>query len=428
MTKTLSSALVALGFAGCIAAPPKSDAESPGGTSAGQPASSHASANVPPPSGSRRIVGYFPNWTQNREGCKYGVSDINPSLLTHINVAFAKVDPGPDRNKPKFKLMSYDEKADLGPNGQYAQIAALKAKHTHLKTLISVGGWTFNDPAAKPNTEWVFSALAETAATRAEFIDSAIRFAREHKFDGVDIDWEYPAEPTRGGRPQDTKNFTLLLKEFRAAIEAEAQKTGNAPLLLTIAAPAGAYYFRWLEIAEIHKPLDWINLMTYDYAGPWDGHTGFNAPSPELGMGIPGSVSVYLNFGVPADKIVLGLATYGRSYAGVEDPKPLSPSKGSGPKGRCTGALGMLAYFEVEELIKSGKYKYNWDEASFTPYAYDSTAKVWVTYDDAKSYEKKLDFLQQKGLGGAMIWSLDTDDYKNGYPLVSTIAKRLRGN
>ena len=149
-------------------------------------------------------------------------------------------------------------------------------------------------------------------------------------------------------------NFTALLRELRLAIDDEAERTARSKLLLTIAAPAGAYHFRWLELDEIHEPLDWINLMAYDFAGPWDGRTGVNAPLREVGQGIQGSVSAYMNFGLPAHKIVVGLATYGRSFAGVDRPALDVASEGSGPKLRCTPADGMAAYFEVKALLEAG--------------------------------------------------------------------------
>ena len=39
----------------------------------------------------------------------------------------------------------------------------------------------------------------------------------KYGFQGVDLDWEYPATPERGGRPADTANFVLLVKEMKAS-------------------------------------------------------------------------------------------------------------------------------------------------------------------------------------------------------------------
>lgn len=391
---------------------------SSGGTT--EPAS--ASSTAPISTGPKKIVGYFANWTQYHPGdCKFTAADVNPALLTHINFAFAKVDPGPGgKAKPKFGLAAYDEK-DLGPSGQYAQINALKKKNPSLKTALSIGGWSHNEG----DMAWLFTTMAEKPETRAEFIKGSIAYVRLHGFDGIDLDWEYPADPTRGGRAVDTNNFTALLNELRSAIDAEAQASGKDALTLTMAAPAGVA-LRGLDLTKIWQPLDWINLMSYDYEGGWSAHTGHNAPAPKVGPGVQGSVSIYMNFGIPAEKIVLGMATYGRTFASAESASVGAAAKGNGPKGRCTDAVGMLSYFEIKELIAANKLKTSWDDNALVPYGYDPASKLWVSYDDERSFEKKMDFIDQKGLGGAMIWALDMDDFRHGYPLVSALAKRYK--
>jgi GH18 family chitinase len=398
---------------------PSSGASSASGTTE---ASAPSAAAVAINTGPKKVVGYFANWTQYHKGdCKFTAADVDPSLLTHLNFAFAKVDPGPGgKAKPKFGLAAYDEK-DLGPNGQYAQVQALKKKNPSLKTALSIGGWSHNEG----DMAWLFTTMAEKPETRADFIKATIAYVRLHGFDGVDLDWEYPADPTRGGRSVDTNNFTALLNEFRAGIDAEAKATGKEALTLTIAAPAGVA-LRGLDLTKVSQPLDWINLMSYDYEGGWSKVTGHNAPAPFRGPGVQGSVSIYMNFGVPAEKIVLGMATYGRSFASAESAKVGAPANGNGPKGRCTDAPGMLAYFEIKELIDAGKLKTSWDDSALVPYGYDPTSKLWVSYDDEKSFSKKMDFIDQKGLGGAMFWALDMDDFHHGFPLVASVAKRYK--
>jgi chitinase len=401
-----------------------SSSSSSGTTESSAP--SAAGASAPAHSGPKRIVGYYTNWAQYRKGCPFTVADVDASLLTHINYSFAKVDAGPGgKANPKWTIAAYDPKADLGPTGGYAQLNALKKKNPGLKTSLSIGGWSHNDPAEKPDISWMFTTMAEKAESRAEWIKNTIEYMRKNDFDGIDIDWEYPADPTRGGRSIDTNNFTALLNELRAAVDAEGKKSGKDPLILTIAAPAGVAV-RGLDLPKIWQPLDWINLMSYDYYGGWDPHVNHNAPAPKVGAGVQGSVSIYMNFGVPPEKIVLGMATYGRDYQEAEGTAVGSMSKGNAPPGRCTGAPGMLSYFEIKELIDAGKVKPGWDETAQVPYAYGDKSKLWISYDDPKSFEKKLDFIDQKGLGGAMFWALDMDDFKNGYPLISTVAKRYK--
>jgi len=73
-----------------------------------------------------------------------------------------------------------------------------------------------------------------------------------------------------------------------------------------------------------------------------------------------------------------------------------------------------------------GKVKPAWDDAAQVPYAYGASSKLWISYDDQRSFNKKMDFIDEKGLGGAMFWALDLDDYQHGYPLISAVAKRYK--
>jgi len=99
---------------------------------------------------------------------------------------------------------------------------------------------------------------------------------------------------------------------------------------------------------------------------------------------------------------------------------------GAGPKQKCTQTEGMVAYFEVADQLKSGVLKSSWDDKAHAPFAYDEKGKVWFSYDDERSMNQKLDFIEAQGLGGAMIWEVDTDDFHHGYPLISLCTKRLQ--
>ena len=88
--------------------------------------------------------------------------------------------------------LNYDQH---GPQGA-------KTKYPALKVLLSVGGWAHNDA---PNA-WQFTTMAATAQYRHEFIESALALLREYGFDGLDLDWEYPASGERGGFAADRSN------------------------------------------------------------------------------------------------------------------------------------------------------------------------------------------------------------------------------
>lgn len=372
----------------------------------------------------KRVVGYFTNWAQYRKrDCKFEVRHLDGDLFTHVIYSFAKINPG-DRDNPKFELAPFEHN-DLGPSGQYLQFTGLKQKYPHLKTLLAVGGWSFNDP----KTAWIFTTMAEKPEYRKHFIEHAIGYLRQSDFDGLDLDWEYPVDPARGGRPMDKQNFTKLAAEFKQAARREAKATGRDELLLTMA--AGASKADDLELDKLGQILDFLNLMTYDFNGSWSKQTGMNAPllagtNPEDDSYVKKSALNFISKGLPRDKLVLGMPTYGRTFGGVASPDPNAAVGEPGPKGTCTGEPGFMAFYEVEDLIESGQYKAFWHEASATPYAYDAAGKNWISYDDIRSIIKKVEFVHAEQLGGAMVWAIDLDDFRHGYPLISRISERLR--
>ena len=193
-------------------------------------------------------------------------------------------------------------------NGNFGELRRLKRQYPHLKTLISVGGWTWSDK---------FSDVALTAESRQKFARSCVDFMRKYGFDGIDIDWEYPVGGGEEGnlnRPEDKQNFTLLLRALQEKIQKKEAADGR-DYLLTIAAPAGAEQYNNLELDQIHQHVDWINVMTYDYHGSWESQTNLHAPlysatgdpSPDAqNWNVDATISGYRNKGVPANKLVMG--------------------------------------------------------------------------------------------------------------------------
>ncbi|KAA0202827.1 hypothetical protein HAZT_HAZT000706 [Hyalella azteca] len=197
-------------------------ARKPGSTPRRKVKPSENQLTDPTPPG-ERVVCYYTNWSVYRKGvAKFLPGHINPYLCTHLVYAFAGLNDD-------FEMTTFDSYQDIDKGG-YAQFKSLKQHNKALRNLIAVGGW--NEGSAR------FSELVSTADTRKVFIDSAIRHMRKYSFDGLDLDWEYPASRA-GSTPEDKENYVLLVKELKEAFEAEAAQSGKARLLLTMAVPAG---------------------------------------------------------------------------------------------------------------------------------------------------------------------------------------------
>lgn len=334
--------------------------------------------------------------------------------LTHINYAFANIangqcvlgDPYADTDKA-FPGDSWDTGAK---RGNFNQLTKLKAINPNLRTLISVGGWTWSAN---------FSAAAGTPQSRATFAQSCVNFMKTYGFDGIDIDWEYPVSGgLQSGVAADKANYTLLLQALRDELNRQGSADAGKHYDLTIAAPAGPSILTNLEISKVASTVDWINLMTYDFHGSWDSKTGHNAPLTQP-TGDPGpagfysdsTVNSYLSAGAPANKLVLGVPFYGRSFAGVGATNNglFQPTSGAGTG---TWEAGVLDYKDIAANY-APRLARNYDTSAKVPYLYDAAKREFISYDDPASMGLKANYIASKGLGGGMFWEVsgDTSDY-----------------
>jgi len=401
--------------------------------------------------------------------------DLDPDLCTHFMYGFGNVVP--DTANGGYKIVSFDPNADH-PSGHAQQDGlcldtcndpdfkpdwndpngvrcdwpcnpsrvlrgyeglniGMKRKKPSIKSLISVGGWNFNDCTASPfdttgqgsATCQIFSEIAAGSEDDIQkFAANIIAFCRKWGFDGFDLDWEYPVvaghntlEKEANGdfkeTPGDLANYINMLRILKEAFLVEG--TSGVPLLLTAAVGVGkstadiAY-----DIPQMARHLDLVNLMTYDLHGAWSTRTGCNANlySTAEDLELEGPVSVswavdyWLEKGIPASKLTMGLPTYGRGWT-LQDAANSgynAPATGPSPKGISTKADGYLSYYEILEVLAAGATS-TYDEERQCPYVINNGQ--WIGYDDERSFCAKLNFAKSRGLAGSMVWALDLDDF-----------------
>ncbi|KAK6950778.1 hypothetical protein Daesc_007303 [Daldinia eschscholtzii] len=373
--------------------------------------------NPPPPGGSpknsalKRMIGYYESWSYRSKCNQKSPSDLPLSELTHLNFAFAYIAPG------SFDLIPMD---DQTPESLWKLSTDAKQYNPSLKVFVAIGGWTFsdNDTVTQP----LFGEIASTAANRQKFADNVVRFANRYGFDGcvtgltaigvsLDIDWEYPGAPDRGGKPEDTENFTLLMKTLRQTFNGSPRQLG-----LTFTAPSSYWYLKWFDLPGLVKYADWINLMSYDLHGTWDR----NNPIGAIVQGHTNLTEIQLaaqllwRVGIKPEQVTIGFGFYGRSFE-LSDPscsKPGCRFKGGARPGPCSDTSGVLQYYEIQAILKQipGLKPVHDEKAAVKYLVFDKNQ--WVSYDDAETFEQKIAWANSIGIGGSLIWAADTDDDK----------------
>ncbi|XP_023180367.1 acidic mammalian chitinase-like [Xiphophorus maculatus] len=360
---------------------------------------------------SNKLVCHMTNWAQYRPiGGKFTPDNIDPFLCTHVIYALATIN-------------SFNQITTVEWNDQemYASLDGLKKYNPALKTLLSVGG-TVNGVSP-------FIAMVGKPETRQAFIKSAISFLRTHNFDGLNLAWEYPGH--NGSPPEDKDSFTLLVSELANAFQDDATENKKTRLLLSAnVASFISTIDKAYDVSKIAPHMDFMNIMTYDFHGHWEAVTGHNSPlyrsSVDIGSqfhyNINSSVAHWRSLGAPAEKLLLGFPTYGRTYRLSTSANGLgAPSNGPADAGPYTRTAGFWAYYETCDFTNNAVV--SWISEQHVPYA--TYGSAWLGYDDKRSFSSKVQFMTAESLGGAHVWTLDMDDFSGSfcsegpYPLIN---------
>ncbi|MFJ3087434.1 glycoside hydrolase family 18 protein [Streptomyces sp. NPDC086838] len=405
-------------------------------------------------------VGYFTQW--GVYGRDFQVKDLETSgtaaRLTHVNYSFGNVsadgkcftgnvpgeaDAWADYVRPLDAAGSVDGVADTDDQalaGNFNQLRELKAAHPGLKVMISLGGWSWSTH---------FSDAARTAASRKALVASCIdlyikgnlpvdgtrggKGAAAGLFDGIDIDWEWPGsagDTDTVYRPEDKRNFTALVHEFRTQLDAYAKSAakgrhhGAKPKHYDLSAfvPASPEKIdAGFDVPRIMRDFDFVNLQGYDFHVSGEAKTAQqSALYAKNDYSVDRTVRDWLKRGAPARKLVMGMPFYGQGWTGVTGGGDGLGQPAAGPA-PATWAAGYEDYKALKKLAESGAYKVHRNTRDGSAWLFDGTT-LW-TYDDPQVLRTKAAYIRGHRLGGAMFWSLDGDT-ENG-ELITAVDRGL---
>lgn len=378
-----------------------------------------------------RVVGYYTSYDiYERESYDpYFVTDIPIYALSHLIYAHIQIsDTG--------QCISSDDWADIrfpypgdsnfqSLRGNFHQLQLLDARQPELQIMMSIGGWDFSGN---------FSQAAASPESRRRFVSSCIAFMRRYDFEGIDVDWRYPVSGGLiRGNESDYENYPLLMAEFREQLD-EAAARDETRYELSMTVPPMPLLYENFNLGELSLYVDFMNAMTYSYEGSWSDDTAHFAPlydSPRdprdeavrLAQSVNGSVEAYLDAGVAAQQIVIGIPFYGQAWQDVRpnDYFGLFTSNSGVPVNTRDG--GLLYYSDITTFLNDSDWVRFFDPESQVPWMYSERRNVALSYEDERSIQAKAQYVLSRQLGGLFAWELSFDDAN--HTLIDTMASAL---
>ncbi len=322
----------------------------------------------------KRVVGYYPDWNRGT----YSHQVIQYQNITHIAHAF--LIPNADGSLGGISGFAYPELVQ-------------RSHEAGVQVIVALGGW---------GQSAGFSPMAADTTARKRFVQNLLDFCVANGYDGVDLDWEYPANAA------DSMNLTSLVRAMRGAFS-----TVNRPLSISLAVPSTGWSGKWFNVSAMKEWVDWFGVMTYDYYGSWTSKAGPNSAlygnfSTNTEGWIDYSFSYYTaTRGVTAGQMLIGLPFYGWVF---NAPTMYGPSTGATQK----------TYSTIATYPGQGWSRF-WDSEGMVPYMINLSGTQTASYDDTVSMRLKCEYARAKSAGGVMIWAIGQDYTSGTQPLLQTV-------
>lgn len=361
----------------------------------------------------RNIIGYYPSWQMYKRGGLIKPENVDYSKYTILMYSFF----APDTNATLWGTDAWADTILLrgnidwgkGETFYYPNTSIIDQAHVWgTKVIPSIGGWSLSDN---------FPKIAADPNKRARFASQCVALLKNFNFDGIDIDWEYPGYEEHHGTPQDKQNYTLFMKAIRDSIDAYG-KTINYKFLLTAAYGANLSQMENIEWDKCNEFMDFFNMMTYDFNGTWSSETNHNSPLYNPSKGTQASMDECFRlltekYGVPSNKINMGVAWYGRTFVTKDKPELYGPHVGKVDDKTFAVDEGSPQYFNI--LYQMNKFEKKWDDKAQVPYLIGKNLNTFVSYDDEESIKLKAEYVVKNNMAGVIIWDA-TGDYVETAP------------
>ncbi|CAG9864178.1 unnamed protein product [Phyllotreta striolata] len=348
----------------------------------------------------RKVICTYASWWAHEEVLP---EDFDPMLCTHVVYQFIGV-----WDKGDVRVQDDNLDLDQEERGLYNRVTDMKKKNKDLKVLLSVGG------TAASNSS-IFRRISQHAAKTGAFLGSAGYFIKTYRFDGLDIDWQFP-------ELEDLGNYIQFLQVIRD----EFDRNG----WLLSASVKTEIYGTGYNVTAMNDLLDWVTIKSYDFYGFWSKYTGeHNALYPSSKedknekkyLNMDAVAKNWLRAGLSKEKLVLSVAFYGRSFA-LKDPNQhgmRAPVTGVGPG--IDG--GFVRYYELCSQYKN--FTEEWDDDTKSVYKYNSTS--WIGFNSKDAVWIRGDYVKKSGYGGVNVYPWDGDDNKGVCGMRHILLKHLHG-
>lgn len=387
-----------------------------------------------------QIVGYFPSWKvhERNDLLRPSNDNVDFSKYTMLNYAFFKVDSTGNITGNHAWIDSICIKGELNWTKTQTTLDT-RIPTRQLEELMFKGDENWDrifEPYYKPNTSlidrahlWgvpvlvsiggpeysgVFPKMAANPENRKRFAEECVRILRQNKFDGIEIHWQFPGYSPNNGTPDDKKNFTLLLKDVRSALDEYSEKI-KYPFLLTASLGASENNMENIEWKKVSSILDYINISTYQYSGQW-GRTAHHL-APLLSTNDNEYETSYSDVynrltklhNVPKSKVNIGIGYFGRSINFDKGSAALNATNSVDYTKKNTPKDSLIPQYILANDTTA--FIERWDTLALAPYLINHDKSVFISFENQRSIQLKTNYIKRTDLAGITIWDISNEYY-----------------